>query len=215
MKTRSFVVLSAFVLFVFAVSLACNAVTGAPATKTSVPTNVVVRATEAVSQPTAAPTVESGITPSSSGGFTTFTDQNNYYQMEVPSDWNYSQSTGDYYYIDHFKSPDEKGLIENITYDDGTPFSGSQNGRFALDLLNRFYSNTGTTGDIRVSDDSIMKDGSERLTWRSKSGGYSGISYFELRGRTTFLMITIEWVDSAKDQYFDLLSTVIESYRLP
>ena len=60
-------------------------------------------------------------------------------------------------------------MVENIAYDDGTAFNGSENGKFALQIPNQNYSSTGKEGDIKVTDDSIQKDGSERLTWTSKS----------------------------------------------
>ena len=82
-------------------------------------------------------------------------------------------------------------------------------------MLHQFYSDTGEEGDIRVSDDSIQKDGSERLTWESKGGDYSGISFFEVRDRTAFLMFTVWWDNDYEDQYLDLLNSVIESYRVP
>ena len=107
-------------------------------------------------------------------------------------------------------------MIENIVYDDGERFTGNQKGKFALYLLNTFYSSTGKEGDIKVSDDSIMKDGSERLTWSSKGGGYSGISFLELRSNgTTFLFFTVDWGDAVKDTYIDTLNYVIESYTIP
>jgi len=120
-----------------------------------------------------------------------------------------------YYYIDRFTSPDSKALIENITYDDGRVFKGNQSGRFALRLLNTFYSETGEEGDIRISGDSIMEDGRERLTWTSKNGGYSGLSFLDRRGDTTFLMLTVKWVNEAEAHYYDLLSNVAASYRIP
>lgn len=153
-----------------------------------------------------------------SGGLMTFTDENDYYSIDLPGDWTYEQtvdSDGDDFYIDTFTSPDELALVENIVYDDGTAFTGSDKARFALYLLNTFYSDTGQEGDIRVSEDKIMKDGSERLTWRSTGGDYSGISFLETRGSTTFLFFTVEWVDDAEDQYLDVLNAVIASYRIP
>lgn len=153
-----------------------------------------------------------------SGGLMTFTDQNDYLSIDLPEDWTYEQtvdSDGNDFYIDTFTSPDELALVENIVYDDGTAFTGSDKARFALYLLNTFYSDTGQEGDIRVSEDKIMQDGSERLTWRSTGGDYSGISFLETRGSTTFLFFTVEWVDSAEDQYVDVLNAVIASYRIP
>lgn len=159
--------------------------------------------------PLPSPTAEQQAT----GGWITFTDENDYFQIDVPADWNYSHEIGDYYYIDQFKSPDEQALVENLVYDEGNAFTGNVNGKFALALLHTFYSNTGKEGDIRITDDNIQPDGSERLIWESRSGGYSGISYFEVRNKTTFLMFTVEWINSAEDLYFDTLNSVIESYR--
>ena len=156
---------------------------------------------------------------SGTGGFVTFTDQNGLFTIEVPADWTYEQtydSENNYYYIDTFKSPDGGAVIENIVYDDGTAFTGNQKGKFALYLLNTFYSSTGKEGDIRVSDDSIMKDGSERLVWTSKGGGYSGISFLEVRSNgTTFLFFTVDWGNDYEDVYLDTLNYVIESYTIP
>jgi len=147
----------------------------------------------------------------------TFTDQNNLYQIDVPGDWAYEQATGEYHYADIFLSPDEAVKVENIVYNDGQAFSGSQNGKFALKLLNTFYSETGREGDIRVTDDAVMDDGSERLTWSSRSGGYSGVSFFEVRGgdRETFLMLTVYWLDSAESQYEEVINNIVGSYRIP
>jgi hypothetical protein len=208
MKSKGFVMLFSFLAFVLAVGLACSG-SASPAAPTAVPP---------VSNPTEPPPTQ--VQPTQppaepAGGLTTFTDQNNLYEIQLPSDWVYKQVTGDNYYIDQFTAPDELALVENITYDDGTPFVGGQNGKFALGLLNRFYSNTGEVGDIRVLGDQLQPDGSERLEWVSKSGGYSGYSYFEVRNKTTFLMITIEWVNSAEDQYIDTLNDVIKSYSIP
>lgn len=217
MKNKGFVVLFSFVIFVMVVGLACMGGGTTPATAPT-PISQAPKPTEEQPQPTEPPQQPSNDNGSSdSGGLRTFTDQNNLYSIDVPSDWVYEQVSGDNYYIDQFKSPDGLALVENIVYNDGVQFTGSQHGKFALDLLNRFYSNTGDVGDIRVTGDQIQPDGSERLEWTSKSGNYSGFSYFEVRKPEllNFLMITIEWSDSAKDQYIDILSAIIESYRTP
>lgn len=213
-----------FVLVVTtAVSLACGLFSGGLDTPTTAP--------EIRQPPTEPPQVQSpteppvdnvpndGTSNDSTGGYVTFTDQNNLYSIEVPAGWDYSQTIdteNNYYYIDTFKSPDEGAVIENIVYDDGTAFTGNQKAKFSLYLLNTFYSSTGKEGDIRVSDDSIMKDGSERLTWTSKSGGYSGISFLEVRNNgTTFLFFTVDWGNDVQDTYADVLNHVIESYTMP
>ena len=222
MKNKGLLVLFSFAAFVMVVGMACNfgrAPAAAPTPIVQAPQSTeppVQQLTEPPQQVTEPPANNNGGS-GDSGGLKLFVDQNGLYQIEVPSDWIYEQVSGDHYYIDQFKSPDGLALVENIVYNDGTQFTGSQHGKFALDLLNRFYSNTGAVGDIRVTGDQLQPDGSERLEWTSKSGGYSGFSYFEVRkpDLLNFLMITIEWSNSAKDQYIGILNAIIESYSIP
>jgi hypothetical protein len=216
----------ALLVFVISVGCLCTGLTN-KVTETEVPaqppTEAPVQLPPTKVPPTEVPATEAPVTEApvsnnSSGGWTTFTDENGFYAIDVPSDWEYSHTVDDEsnnYYIDTFSSPDGGAVIENIVYNDGTPFTSGQNGQFALQILNQLYSKTGREGDIRVSDDRIMKDGSERLTWTSKEGLYSGISYFEVRDRNWFLMFTVNWGNAVQDEYFDTLNTVIESYRTP
>ncbi|MBI5933650.1 MAG: hypothetical protein HY867_08070 [Chloroflexi bacterium] len=201
-----------------AVSLACSGGANPPAAQvTPIQPNQGGPGNFGNEQPTAVPpqpTAENS--NANSGGTTTFKDQTGLYQIEVPSDWVYKQVTGENYYIDQFKSPDGNALIENIVYDDGTTFNGGQKGKFALELIYRFYSATGSNKDITITGDQLQDDGSERLTWYSESGGYSAASYFETRaGRTTFLMFTIEWMNDYEDTYLDILNAVVASYSVP
>lgn len=206
MKNRSFVFLFSFVALILMVGVACLDTTPTPPPQPP-----------STQPPATQPPSDTGNT-SSSGKLTTFTDQNNYYQIEVPADWKYEQTVdkdNHYYYIDTFTSPDGNAVIENIVYDDGTAFRGSDEGRFGLYLLNTFYSKTGKEGDIRVTEEKVQSDGSDRLTWYSKAGGYSGISFLEVRSGTSFLMFTVDWDNGHKDQYIDILDNVISSYRTP
>jgi hypothetical protein len=152
-----------------------------------------------------------------SSDLVTFTDQNNLLAFDLPGNWTYVNTPGEKFYTDTFTSPDEAAKIESLVYNDGVAFSGKDNGKFALYLLNTFYSNTGQVGDIRISTDQIMQDGSERLEWTSKGGGYSGVSYFELRGddRKTFLLFTAWWSDGADQTVLDAVNNAISSYNIP
>jgi len=201
MKTRAFPYLIGIMILPMAVGLACGS-TAPSAESTVVP----------------APTEAAAIDSPASAEWVTFTDQTKYLELDVPADWEHSQKvddTNNYWYWDVFTSPDGNAQIESIVYDDGTPFVGSQSGKTALQWLHQNYSSTGQEGDIRISDDSIQKDGSERLTWKSKGRGYSGISFFEIRKPTAMLMFTVQYADSAADQYGDVLDQVISSYRVP
>ncbi len=158
------------------------------------------------------------ITPTpaiSASNLTTFTDQNKYYQIQLPKDWKHEQSSGNHYYMDTFTSPDGNAVIQNITYDDGTPITGTTNAQYALNLLDKYFSATGQTSSISVSDTSMMNDGSERLNWASASTDASGISFIEVRNQTSFLIFTVEWKNKYKSQYFNILDQVTASYTVP
>jgi hypothetical protein len=225
MTNRRSVFFPFLVLLVFVISVGClcTGLANATPTEAPAPTQPPQPTQAPVIKPTEAPATEAPVTEApvsnngSSGDLKTFTDENNFYAIDVPADWEYSHTVSDnkYYYIDTFTSPDSGAVVENIVYNDGTAFTGGQNGQFALQILNQLYSKTGREGDIKVSDDKIMKDGSERLTWSSKEGLYSGLSYFEIRDKNWFLMFTVNWGNSVQDQYLDTLNAVIESYRIP
>ncbi len=154
----------------------------------------------------------------SSSGLVTFTDQKGLFAIDVPANWKHTQDVdqkSNNWYWDVIAAPDGNAKVESVVYNDGTPWTGSQNGQEALYLLNKFYSSTGKEGDIRVSNDSIQKDGSERLTWTSRGGNYSGESFFEVRDRLTFLMFTIWWSNDYANQYEKTLDDVVASYRIP
>ena len=210
--------LSAFVILIVTVGMACSSFNSEPTpfpTLPPVPTSEPVQQQQQQNQQQEQNQNQDPQPVSSD--LVTFTDENGLCAFDLPGDWTYEHSTGDNYYVDTFGSPDETAFIENMVYDDGEPFVKSQNGKFALNLINTFYSNTGQVGDIRISSDQIMPDGSERLEWTSKGGGYSGVSFFETRGdtNTTFLMFTAWWDDNVDQATFDTINAAIGSYRIP
>jgi hypothetical protein len=127
----------------------------------------------------------------------------------VPESWLYEFTYEEVVAVDTFYSPDDHALIENIVYDDGEEVSKSEAGAFALELLREFYAE-----DIRITDDQVQPDGSERLIWNSPSGEYTGWSFFETRG-TTFLLFTLIYDNAYEDIYFDVLNDVVETYDIP
>lgn len=131
--------------------------------------------------------------------------------FDVPYGWSYLRNEDyDHTIIDQFKTPDGNALIENVTYDDGTPINKSVAGQFALGLLKEFYE----VQDIVVTDDQVQSDGSERLTWYSKEGGYSGQSFFETRG-TSFLMLTFTANNDYYDLYGGIWTVLLDTYAVP
>ncbi|HUH97019.1 MAG TPA: hypothetical protein VLZ89_06660 [Anaerolineales bacterium] len=160
----------------------------------------------------------SGTTPTPpipDSNLSAFTDQNRYYQIQLPKDWKHDQSSGSHYYVDTFTSPDGNAVIQNIAYDDGTPIVASTNAQFALDLLDKYFGASDRTDSITISDTSMMNDGSERLSWSSAPTDSAGISFIEIRGQTTFLIFTVAWKNRYKSQYFNILDQVVASYTVP
>lgn len=173
--------------------------------------------------PTDAPTQSQ--TFGGSSELVTFTDQNNLLAFDLPGDWTYEHedmgrviySDADAY-RDTFGSPDETAFIESLVLFIDTALNNSGSQAVALDILNTYYSSTGTNnGDIRISSDQIMQDGSERFEWKSRGGGYSGVTFFEVRGndKRTWLMWTLWWSDSADQSVLDTIDAAISSYRIP
>ncbi|MCL4530820.1 MAG: hypothetical protein M1282_15595 [Chloroflexi bacterium] len=222
MKNKSMLYLSAFVAFIMLTGLACSALSSTPTPIPIPPTNPppVNNPSNNNAPATQAPqSNNSGNT--SSGGLVTFKDENNFYQIEVPADWKHehtilnSDPKFTYYYADTFTSSDGGAVVEGIVYNDGQPFQGSDEAKFGLQLLNENYSKTGKVGDIHVTEEKQQSDGSDRLTWYSQAGGYSGVSFIEVRDSYNFLMFTVDWGDKVKDQYIDTLNNVVSSYTIP
>lgn len=139
----------------------------------------------------------------------TYTAPDNLFQMEVPMAWYYSSNTGDNAVVERFDEPNGLAFIESLAYDDGTPISKSMAGRFALQLLHEYYAN-----DIKVTDDQVQPDGSERLIWASKGQNTKGITFFETRG-TTFLLLTLVADQDAFEAFTPVFNAVIQSYDIP
>jgi len=139
----------------------------------------------------------------------TFTDPAGLYSFDVPYLWRHELYTEANAVVDTFWSPDRLAYVENISYDDGTVITKSLSGAFALQLLHQFYAE-----DVKITEDKVQPDGSERLTWHSPSGGTSGMTFFETRG-TTFLMLTLGSDDSLSSLYTPIFDNVIATYQVP
>jgi len=210
--------LFAFITLLAIVSLACA---GGSSTAVAPPTN-------SPPQPTSPPqntnpTPQSG----STSDIVTFTDQSNLLSFDLPGDWTYEHTEhGDQIYSDAnaysdtYTSPDQSAKIESLVLvaNSGVTVNNTSSQRAALDILNTYYSSTGkNNGDLRISSDQIQPDGSERFQWKSKGGGYSGVSFFEVRGadKKTWLMLTAWWLDTTDQAVLDQIDSIISSYNVP
>jgi len=206
---KQYRMLLAFIAILVGVTLACVPGNDTP---TPVPTPTPAP-TKALSQPQPPATPVGNTTVSSD--LVTWTDQSDLLAFDLPGNWTYEQYTEEDLYIDKFASPDETAFIDSLVfYNNGSPVNS---GYASLYMLNNYYSYTGKEGDIRVTEDKIMKDGSERLTWFSKGGNYSGVSFLEIRGKdkSTFLLFTAYWADGVDQDTLDTVNNAIASYRVP
>jgi hypothetical protein len=142
----------------------------------------------------------------------TFVDHNKLFQFDVPNAWTYEFSGDEQCYVDTFTSPDGQAAIQNITCDTGQTMNQAAAGQFALGMLNNAY--TSGSGDIKISKDEPQPDGSEKLTWSSKKGGYSGVSFFETRG-TRILLLTMFAGNTVYAVFDPTFGNVISTYKVP
>lgn len=143
----------------------------------------------------------------------TFMGPKNLFAIEVPLSWKHETSTDANLIVDSIHAPDEHASIESIMYDDGYPYPKADAGQATLRLLNQFYTNG--AGDIAITDDRIMEDRRERLTWESKQGGFSGITTFEVRNETSLIIFSVLYDNPYEDTYRGLLEFVIDTYEFP
>jgi hypothetical protein len=137
----------------------------------------------------------------------------NLFEIKVPLSWKQETSTDVNLIVDSIHAPDEHASIESIVYDDGYPYAKADAGQATLRLLNEFYTNG--AGDISITEDSIMEDRRERLTWESKQGGFSGITTFEVRNETSLIIFSVLYDNLYADTYRNVLEYVIDTYEIP
>ena len=138
-----------------------------------------------------------------------FTAPNNLFTMDLPLAWYYTSDSSDTAYVDRVDSPDGNAYIESLIYDDGTQYSKSEAGKITLELLREYYAS-----DLRVTDDQVQPDGSERLTWHSASQKITGVTFFETRD-TALLFLTMVATDKTFDLYNQMFDRLLSTYTIP
>lgn len=133
---------------------------------------------------------------------------NHHFSIRVPPYWQFNRTEEDHMMIDTFISPDENAVIQTIVFDDGQKVSKVVASELALTLLRENY-----TKDISVTKDEVIKDGREKLSWRSNAGDYQGITSFAVRG-TEIYVVTVMWSNDPAQLYQNILEDVQSSYWL-
>ncbi len=160
-------------------------------------------------QTMAPPTDKVDAFPTSSNldNWVTFSDQNNSYKIDLPKDWvtGHSDEKDYNYYIDQFQPPDLKELLEVFVFDDGKPFKdGDDKYIYALSVLKSLYAK-----DVEVANRNVEPNGRETLIWKSKTDEF--ISIFEVKNKTSFVMLTVLGY-ATEEQYPEVVNKIVASF---
>jgi uncharacterized short protein YbdD (DUF466 family) len=136
------------------------------------------------------------------------TYSNDHFSILTPSFWSHKQSRGENILVDTITSPDEQSIIQTIVYDDGKTMSRNIAGNLVLTLLSENY-----TKGIIIETDGLLEDGREKITWRSNTTEYRGITLFETR-ESAMLVVTVIWSNDPEQHYQDILEKIIDSYTI-
>jgi len=144
----------------------------------------------------------------------TFAPADHRFSMEIPLGWEWSASKpSDNIEKTQFRSPDGNAVIDNVfgTYDEFIALDFAAD--YALKLIGASYANG--VDDIMVTSEIILGDGeSEKITWVSRSGGYAGVAYFEVRNRLEMRVLSFSWNRLFDDIYATVMENAAATYQL-
>lgn len=129
------------------------------------------------------------------------------YVFTPPAGWEHTSRSEKFLEVDTFTSLDGYAAIEGMIYNDGQPFDGEKIREFAIYLLNTYYSINGQSGDVQIVSEQMTENAGNKIDWRSKNGGYSGRSFYQIHGadQTSFLFFTARWMDGIDQEVLDVI----------
>jgi hypothetical protein len=147
----------------------------------------------------------------------TFTPMHDRFSMDVPLGWQGTTSEPEENLVKtQFHAPDGNAAMDIIYWHPGEFINMVFAADYAFDLLGDSYLKS--TDDIKVTSEIILEDGrKEKITWVSRSGGYAGVIYFEVRQRTQMLVVSFTWNRLFDDIYAPVMETAAATFesRLP
>jgi hypothetical protein len=144
----------------------------------------------------------------------TFTEAENRFSMDVPLGWEWSASEPqEDVEKTQFRSPDGNAVIDTIYWNPGEFINMVFAADYAFNLLADSYLKS--TDDIKVISEIILEDGrKEKITWVSRSGGYAGVTYFEVRNRVEMRVLSFTWNRLFDDIYAPVMENAAATYEL-
>jgi hypothetical protein len=130
-------------------------------------------------------------------------------QLDIPEAWTHESQVREYSSLEIFTSPDQHAVLQAIVYDDGKEINKSVAGKFALVLLGNYF-----TQDLWVTEDRLLPDGAEKLSWNSPEGGFQGTMQIYTLD-TTLLIIASVVDDEYQSDYWEVFQIAFGSISFP
>lgn len=142
----------------------------------------------------------------------TFTQAQDRFSMDIPLGWEWSASESQENIVKtQFHSPDGNAVIDHIFWDYGEIIKMDFAAEYAFNLLGASYAKG--KDDVKVTSEIILENGKkEKITWVSRSGGYAGVTYIEVRNRTQIHILSFTWNRLFDDIYAPVMETAAATF---
>jgi hypothetical protein len=144
----------------------------------------------------------------------TFTQAQDHFSMDVPLGWvGIDPEPQENVLRTQFHAPDGNAVIDHVFWNHGEIIKMDMAVDYAFNLLG---SHVNGTDDIKVTSEIILENAKrEKLTWVSRSGGYAGVIYVEVRNRMEVVILSFTWNRLFDDIYGPLMETTAATYESP
>jgi hypothetical protein len=144
----------------------------------------------------------------------TFTQAQDHFSMDIPLGWlgPASEMQGNVVRT-QFHAPDGNAVIDHVFWDQDEVIKMNAAAGYAFKLLSDYVNGT---DDIKVTSEIILENGKkEKITWVSRSGGYAGVVYIEVRNRMEVFILSFTWNRLFDDIYGPVMETTAATYESP
>lgn len=144
----------------------------------------------------------------------TFTQAQDYFSMDIPLGWvgPDSELQGNIVRT-QFQAPDGNAVIDHVFWAQDEIIKMDAAAEYAFKLLGDYVNGK---GDIKVTSEIIQENGKkEKITWVSRSGGYAGVVYIEVRNRMEVFILSFTWNRLFDDIYEPVMETTAATYESP
>jgi len=130
------------------------------------------------------------------------------FEIEVPTSWGRYIDTAavEKTVVEGYVSPDKRASVQIAIYQQGTFLRQDAKANNTREIMFALYGY-----DLKNSDDRVLPDGRERLTWYATGKDISGITDFDTYVNTLYLF-TIVWEPSSEIFYLPILTDIQESF---